>query len=146
GQRLEDLGGATNTVIDTYVNEISGPYSGNNSDFVLLPKLGLHQQRGPHFVGLQYTRGYRTAGLRINRRRADIVEYDPEFTNNYEASYRYIRPDVIWSNNFFYIDWRDQQVLVQLSNDFYDSQVENAARAAVYGTEGELQYNMTHSQ
>ncbi len=135
GQRTRDLGAATNTAVDTYISQISGSYEGSRSNLVVLPKLGYTFATDRHFAGLIYTRGYRTAGVSINRRRASAVEYDPEFTNNYEASYKYLGDAIQISSNLFYIDWRDQQVQVQLSNDFYDSQVQNAAKSQVYGAE-----------
>lgn len=146
GARLEDVG-SKNAAVDAYISGIAGTYEGRNSSFVVLPKAGYVFTSGPHHTGFTYARAYRTAGVSINRRRATIVEYGPEFTNNYEASYKYSGETFQFSSNFFYIDWRNQQVQVQLSNDFYDTQVQNAAKSEVYGTEleGKLRLGPRHS-
>jgi outer membrane receptor protein involved in Fe transport len=95
---------------------------------------------------VSYTKGYRTAGVSINRQRATAVEYDPEFTDNYELSYKYMNPNFQFSANLFYIQWKDQQVQIQLSNNFYDTQVENAARSNLLGGELETRFLLTSNQ
>ncbi len=135
GLRRANLGAANNARLDAYLDKISGAYGGENRRFVVLPRLGYTWGDGTHHYGLVYTRGYRTSGVSINRSRATAVEYGPEFTNNYEASYKFASGAWRLALNLFYIDWRAQQVQVQLTNDFYDSQVENAARSRVYGAE-----------
>ena len=136
GSRNRDLGPATNAFIDNYISQISGAYEGKKSSFVLLPKVGYTVGKDAHQAGAFYTRGYRTSGVSINRRRARAAEYDPEFTNNYELSYKFApSPEASLSANAFYIDWRDQQVQVQLTNDFYDTEVRNAAKSRVLGGE-----------
>ena len=142
GQRQKDLGTAANTTIDNYVSQIAGEYSGRNSNTVLLPKFAYMFLVDEHHTSLSYTRGYRTAGLSINRRRATAVTYDPEFTSNYELSYKFSRSIFQIGANAFYIDWRHQQVQVQLTNDFYDTQVQNAARSELYGAELETSYQI----
>lgn len=136
GRRLENLGGFNGTV-DNYIAQISGEYGGRQDQFVVLPKAGYQFKSGAHFSALTYTRGYRTSGVSINRRRATAVNYGPEFTDNFELAYRYSLSDLLVAANLFYIDWQDQQVQVQLSNDFYDTQVQNAAKSRVLG--GELE-------
>ncbi len=148
GKRLKDLGSSTNKAIDDYIAKIFGTYGGIKPNFVLLPKIGYIFTTGPHHSGLTYTRGYRTAGVSVNRARAAAVEFDPEFTDNYEASYKYSSEGFQFSSNIFYIDWQDQQVQVQvqLSKDFYDTQVQNAAKAEVYGAEAEGRFRLTPHQ
>ncbi len=133
--RVNDLGPGSNAAIDNYLALIRGSYDGKKSNAVVLPKLGYTVDDDLNHWGLVYTRGYRTSGVAINRRRATAVEYDPEFTNNYEFSYKYAGTNFQFSSNLFWIDWRDQQVQVQLSNDFYDTQVQNAGQSEVYGGE-----------
>lgn len=145
GVRLRDLGG-TNTTVDSYIKSISGSYGGPKSNFVVLPRIGYLFSSGIHHSGLTYTRGYRTAGVSVNRRRATIVEYNPEFTDNYELSYKYAGSDFQISSNVFYIDWRDQQVQVQMSSDVYDTQVQNAAKSQVSGAEVEGSFLLTSFQ
>ncbi|MCO5144445.1 MAG: TonB-dependent receptor [Oligoflexia bacterium] len=145
GRRLQNLGGA-NTTVDNYIAGIVGGYGGKKTNFTVLPKAGYLWRHDAHRIGLTYTRAYRTAGISINRRRATIVQYDPEYTNNFELSYKYAGEDFHLSSNLFYIDWRRQQVQVQLSSDFYDSEVKNAAKSMVYGAEIEAKYKFTAKQ
>jgi hypothetical protein len=137
GRRLQNLGGAGNAAVDAYLNSRSGSYGGRQDEFVILPKGGYQFLRGPHFSALTYTRGYRTSGVSINRTRATAVNYGSEYTNNFELAYRYSLDNLMLASNLFYTDWQDQQVQVQLSNDFFDTQVQNAAKSRVLG--GELE-------
>lgn len=146
GQRLQDLGPGVNPIVDNYIAKVSGPYHGTNSNVVVLPKLSYTYASNGHHIGFVYTRGYRTAGVSVNRSRATTVNYSPEFTNNYEVSYKFAGQDFQFGTNVFYIDWRDQQVQVQLSNDFYDNEVRNAASSEVYGAEVEGKLNLTARQ
>lgn len=147
GTRLQNLGVSNNATLDNYLSQISGAYQGKKNSTVFLPKIGYAFKHQGHYAGLTYTKGYRTAGLSINRRQAQAVEYNPEFTDNYEASYKYAGKNWQWSSNVFYINWSEQQVQVQLSNDFFDSQVVNAARSELYGaeTEGKFNINTEHT-
>lgn len=146
GRRTQDLGSG-NTSIDQYLAAISGAYEGKNEGAVILPKLSYLYKQEQQRWGLSYTRGYRTSGVGINRRKATAHQYEAEYTNNYEASYKYISDLFQGATHLFYIDWRDQQVQVQLSNDFYDTEVINAARSEVYGgeIEGKLKINSFQS-
>lgn len=145
GKRLEDRG-PLNPVVDGYIAKVSGPYHGDNSNVVLLPKLSYTVASNGHHIGLMYTRGYRSSGVSVNRWRATVVNYAPEFTDNYELSYKFAGEDFQFASNVFFIDWRDQQVQVQLSNDFYDHEVRNAASSQVYGAEVEGRYSLTARQ
>lgn len=146
GQRLQDLGPGVNPIVDNYIAKVSGPYHGSNTNIVVLPKFSYTYSLEGHHIGFVYARGYRTAGVSVNRWRATTVNYGPEFTNNYEVSYKFAGQDFQFGANVFYIDWRDQQVQVQLSNDFYDNEVRNAASSEVYGAEVEGKFNLTARQ
>lgn len=146
GQRLQDLGNAVNGMIDAYVAQVSGVYRGTQNNLVFLPKFSYLFGPENSKLGVTYTRGYRTAGVSINRQRAQAIAYDPEFTNNYELSYKYRGDGVRLGANFYYIDWRYQQVQVQLSNNFYDTQVQNAARSELHGGEMDAAVDITPSQ
>lgn len=146
GERLNDLGTAANTSLDQYLTRVSGSYEGDKEDTVVLPKLGYAYHLDHHHGGLLYTRGYRTAGVSINRSRSEAVPYDAEFTNNYELWYKFVADKRQVSTNVFYTDWRAQQVQVQLSNDFYDTEVQNAARSEVYGAELEGKTRVAQNQ
>lgn len=145
GTREQDLGATANSYIDNYVQQIAGDYKGNNDDLVFLPKAGYLFVYDKHHFGVTYTRGYRTSGVSINRRRASAVSYGPEFTGNYELSYKFNEGGFYVGTNVFYTDWRKQQVQVQLTNDFYDTQVQNAARSELYGAEFETSLSFKDS-
>jgi len=132
-----------NGPLDTYLNGVRGSYDGNQDTHVVLPKVGYIYQTGAHTWGLTYTQGYRIGGLDINRKQAKAVEYDPEKTDNYELSWKLTQEKFRLQTNIFYTYWKDQQVEVKKSNDFFDTQVENATSSEVYGGEVEGVYSFT---
>lgn len=146
GRRLQDAGPGGNAMIDGFISQLEGSRFGSQRTFVFLPKLSYLLGPKNSKWGVSYTRGYRTAGVSINRQRGLAVQYDPEYTDNYELSYKYVKNNFRIGANLYYIDWRYQQVLVQLSNQYYDNQVENAARSNLFGGEVDTTINLTHSQ
>ena len=138
---------AANAAIDAYLNKSSGAYGDDKTNFVFLPKLGYlyHLNEKNHF-GVAYTEAYRSGGLSINRAKAIPVSYDPEKTNNYELSHKYNDTKFNLATNLFYTNWSHQQVSVRLSNDFYDTQIENASRSEIYGAEFQGNYYLTDAQ
>ena len=129
------------TNIDNYLNKSSGAYGDDKTNIIFLPKLGYvyHLNSNNHF-GAAYTEAYRSGGLSINRAKATPVSYDPEKTNNYELSHKFENTKINLATNLFYTNWKHQQVSVRLSNDFYDTQIENASRSEVYGAEFQSHY------
>ncbi len=114
-----------------------------------LPKLGLTWDLAPN-VGLSATvqRGYRAGGAGINQQRAQAFTYSPEYTWNYELALRseWLDRKLIFNANAYYIDWRDQQVGVQLTpGAVFDTQVVNAGKSRLYGFEVELRGRPTPS-
>lgn len=107
-----------------------------------LPKLGATWDVARD-VALSATvqRGYRAGGAGINQQRAQAFTYDPEYTWNYELALRseWFGRKLTVNANAYYIDWRDQQVAVQLTpGATFDSQVVNAGQSRLYGFEVEL--------
>ncbi|MDD0851759.1 TonB-dependent receptor [Halobacteriovorax sp. GB3] len=141
-KRTQNLGSSINTSIDNYLNGVNGPYGGDNDDVIFLPKLSYIKNFDQHSVGVAYTKGYRTSGLSINRSKAKAVDYSAEFTDNLDLTYRFEKKGLNLSFNAFYIKWKDQQVQVKLSSDFYDSQVENASSSHLFGGELEAKYKL----
>jgi outer membrane receptor protein involved in Fe transport len=114
----------------------------------VLPKLGASY----HFTkdlttSFTAQQGYRSGGVGINSAKSSIYTYDPEFTNNYELSFRSVWLDgsLVANANLFYIDWTDQQVSVQLSSNTFDSETRNAGKSTVKGFELELSYELSHA-
>ena len=139
-RRVQNLGTTVNGQIDAFLKRSSGLYGGEDDSVKFLPKLGYIFHHGNNHYGVSYTEAYRSGGLSINRSKAKAINYDPETTRNYELSHKYETSKFSLGTNAFYINWKDQQVLVRLSNDFYDTQIENASKSEVYGAEFQAQY------
>jgi iron complex outermembrane receptor protein len=142
--RTQNLG-AANSTVDAYLKKSSGIYGGDESNVQFLPKLGYLFHLDHNHFGASFTQAYRSGGLSINRSRALAVNYSPEKTDNYELSHKYENKMFNLASNIFYTNWRDQQVQVSLSSDFYDTQVENASRSELYGAEVQGQYFLNPS-
>ncbi len=122
--------------VDAYLDSVRGNFGSDQSTGVFLPKIGYLFQLEAHTFGLTYSRGYRIGGLDINRSQAKTVEYAPEYTDNYEASWKYGSGRLQTQANVFYTHWQDQQVEVRFdTSDPYNTQVENAANSELYGAE-----------
>lgn len=107
-----------------------------------LPKAGLTYELA-HDVSLSLTaqRGYRAGGSGLNQQRGQYYEYSPEYTWNYEFALRsqWFDRRLTLNANVYYIDWKDQQVSVQLTpGSVFDTQVVNAGKSRLYGAEIEL--------
>lgn len=108
-----------------------------------LPKMGLtyhfNDDMSASFVA---QRGYRSGGVGTNAVRNSVHAYDPEYIWNYELSFRsqWFDCTLTANANFFYLDWKDQQVTVQLSDNDLDTETVNAGKSKVYGAEFELNY------
>lgn len=158
GSRLGTSGNAgTDTYLDNYVRDRSGAYGGEKGSGKVLPKLGyLYHfdfinrdgvQKNPRqTLGISFVEGYRTGGVSINRYRTTAVNYNPESTYNYELSYKAQFSNTNVNSNLFYTNWRKQQVQVSLSSDTYDTQVTNASRSEFFGTELEVQHQLSDNQ
>lgn len=111
-----------------------------------LPKVGLKYAWTPDIsTSLTAQRGYRSGGSTVNQARSTVVAYDPEYTWNYEAALRtaWLDGALTINANAFYVDWKDQQVTVNLGLNTYDYQVENAGKSHLYGFEVELAHRIT---
>jgi outer membrane receptor protein involved in Fe transport len=107
-----------------------------------LPKAGLtYDLASDVALSLTAQRGYRAGGSGLNQQRGQYYEYKPEFTWNYELALRsqWLDRRLTANANIYYIDWRDQQVSVQLTpGSVFDTQVVNAGKSRLYGGELEL--------
>jgi len=85
-------------------------------------------------------RGYRAGGSSVNFATSEIVEFDPEYTWNYEFSLRsmLMDGDLRLNANVFYTEWEDQQVDVSPSGDTLDKFIGNAGESELYGAEIEV--------
>jgi len=107
-----------------------------------LPKLGLTWDvTSDASLSATAQRGYRAGGAGINQQRGQSFTYAPEYTWNYEVALRsdWFDRRLSFNANAYYIDWRDQQVSVQLTpGAVFDTQVVNAGKSRLYGFEAEL--------
>ncbi|MEM8554195.1 MAG: TonB-dependent receptor [Pseudomonadota bacterium] len=108
-----------------------------------LPKLGVTYD-WTQDIATSFTiqRGYRAGGAQQNLFTAEINEYDPEYTWNYELAFRgSFRGDRIRTfANVFYTSWEDQQVNVQgPSGDDLDVNTTNAGESEYWGGEVTVQ-------
>jgi len=111
-----------------------------------LPKVGVKYEWTPAInTSLTAQRGYRSGGSTVNIARSTVVAYDPEYTWNYEASLRtaWLDGTLTVNANAFYVDWKDQQVVVNLGLNSYDYEVRNAGKSHLYGFEIEVAQRLT---
>ena len=87
-------------------------------------------------TGFTVQRGYRAGGFEALPLGQN--EFGPEYTTNYEFSFRSLwLDDRLTANaNAYYTDWTDQQVSVPgPSGTFLDSRTDNAGESKLYGFE-----------
>lgn len=146
GPQLVQLVGGINAFLLQQAANASGNEPLTDEDFsAWLPKVGVtynwNDDMSAHFT---YQRGYRSGGVGTNIARSSIYTYDPEYTDNYEVSFRsvWLGGDLVANANIFWLDWKDQQVDVQLSGNSFDSETQNAGKSEVKGFELELFYTL----
>lgn len=95
------------------------------------------------YLGFMVQRGYRGGGVNT-RASSDHTPYDPEYTVNYELSYRgsWLDDSLRARANLYYTDWKDQQVSVLDSTESY-FQIYNAARSTIRGLELFVEQDLT---
>lgn len=110
----------------------------------LLPKLGINYELAAgQYLGVVVQKGYRGGGVNV-RAGGGHEAYDPEYTTNYELSYRgsFFDDTLRTRANLYYTDWKDQQVSVlQPGTDFVH--VFNAGRSDIKGLEVFVEKDLT---
>ncbi len=96
-------------------------------------------------VSVLAQKGYRAGGAVKSLSTGSVVEFDPEFTWNYELSVRsqWLDRRLTLNANVYYIDWRDQQVEVSQSGDSQDRVTVNAGESVLKGLEVEMNAQVT---
>ncbi|WP_057830027.1 TonB-dependent receptor [Colwellia sp. TT2012] len=119
-----------------------------DADFnTLLPKIGASYHWSEDLTtSFTFQKGYRSGGVGTNDARAESFQYDAEYTDNYELSLRssWLEGALIANANIFYLDWQDQQVVAQLSENTFDTETSNAAKSTVKGFEVEVNYQLNN--
>ena len=108
-----------------------------------LPKLGIvYDFTDNASLGFTVQRGYRAGGSGRNFVTGKQFKFDPEFTRNYEVSFRSKWADdrVTLNANVYYTDWTDQQIRVPgASSSGFDFTIENAGESRLFGGEIEAE-------
>ncbi|MBB4865719.1 outer membrane receptor protein involved in Fe transport [Pseudomonas nitritireducens] len=123
---------------DTRVDQddFSSPGDASKRFSAFLPKLGLdHELAANQYLGVMVQKGYRGGGVNV-RAGGGHAAYDPEYTTNYELSYRgaWQERTLRLRANLYYTQWKDQQVsMLDSSGNFF--QVYNAGRSTIRGLE-----------
>lgn len=133
-----------NQAVAMYVAQANATVAPASRKFdAFLPKLGVkYDFNSDASLSFVVQRGYRSGGSSINVARSDVVAYDPEYTWNYELALRtaWLDDSLTVNANAYYVDWKDQQVSVNLGGSLYDYQTENAGKSHLYGFELESAY------
>lgn len=141
---LAPVVGGLNQVVGMFVAQAGASAPPGTRKFeAFLPKVGLkYDITDDASLSFMVQRGYRSGGATINIARSLVVAYDPEYTWNYEAALRtaWLDGALTVNANAYYVDWKDQQVYVNLGLNDYDSQTENAGKSHLYGFEVETAY------
>ena len=145
---LNLLIGGINGLLINYAEDANIPIPLTDSTFTeLIPKLGVSYNLSDDITtSFTYQKGYRSGGVGVNSAKSSPYEFDSEATTNYEFALRSFWLDgaLMVNGNMFYIDWKDQQVSVQLSENTFDNETQNAGSSKVKGFELEAFYKITH--
>ncbi|WP_264313200.1 TonB-dependent receptor [Pseudomonas putida] len=117
-------------------DDFSSPGKVSKSFNTLLPKLGLDYELAEgQYLGFMVQKGYRGGGVNM-RAGGGHQAYDPEYTTNYELSYRgsFLDGSLRTRANLYYTDWKDQQVSVLDPNTEF-LHVFNAGSSDIKGLE-----------
>ncbi|WP_118138360.1 TonB-dependent receptor [Oceanicella sp. SM1341] len=121
--------------------------SSTYNDTVFIPKLGVEWNFLPdHTLAFVYTEGYRPGGSGVYAADGTQYDYEAEWAQNYELSYRgrFLQGRLGVAANVFYQNWDDQQV--EFWADPFDSStsyITNAGKSESYGAELELSWAAT---
>lgn len=117
-------------------DDFSSPGEVSKSFDAVLPKLGIdYELAAGQYLGFMVQKGYRGGGVNV-RAGGGHESYDPEYTTNYELSYRgsFFDNTLRTRANLYYTDWKDQQVSVLDPNTEF-VHVFNAGSSDIKGLE-----------
>lgn len=121
--------------------------SSNYSDTVFIPKVGIEYAfLDNQTVALVYQEGYRPGGSGVRASDGAEFDYDPEWAKSLELAWRgrALQDKLRIAANFFYQDWKNQQVEVWANPlDSSSSYIANVGKSTSYGAELELAYQAT---
>ncbi|WP_175650373.1 TonB-dependent receptor [Pseudomonas sp. Marseille-P9899] len=131
-------------VTDIQQDDFSSAGKLSKSFNALLPKLGVDYELAEgQYLGFMAQKGYRGGGVNV-RAGGGHEAYDPEYTTNYELSYRgaFLDKTLRVRANAYYTDWKDQQVSV-LDPDTEFAHIFNAGRSDIKGLEAFIEKDFT---
>jgi TonB-dependent siderophore receptor len=129
---------------DVEQDDFSSPGKASKSFDAVLPKLGIdYELATDQYLGFMVQKGYRGGGVNV-RAGSGHQAYDPEYTTNYELSYRgsFFDKTLRTRANLYYTDWKDQQVSVLDPNTEFVN-VFNAGRSDIKGLEVFVEKDIT---
>lgn len=142
---LGQLAAGINAALDPFVEASS---EATQTFHAWLPKAGLRYRIDDNLtVGAVAQRAYRAGGVSVNVVRQLVTPLQREYTWNYEL---YLRSEFFerrarLNANVYYVDWKDQQVVIDLSDRESDSIGANAGRSTLYGAEVQFDADLTPS-
>ncbi|WP_434702303.1 TonB-dependent receptor [Pseudomonas sp. Z1-12] len=125
-------------------DDFSSPGKVSKSFDAVLPKLGIdYELATDQYLGFMVQKGYRGGGVNV-RAGGGHEAYDPEYTTNYELSYRgsFFDKTLRTRANLYYTDWKDQQVSI-LENGADFAHIYNAGRSDIKGLEVFVEKDLT---
>lgn len=136
-----------NAAVTGIVGQASGSAVAIDRTFdAFLPKTGI-EMAWTNDIKTAFTvqRGYRSGGSSSNLARSATFAYDPEFTWNYELSFRsqWLDGALTLNANVYYIDWMNQQVSANFGLNEYDTNIVNAGKSHLYGFEIETAHRVS---
>ncbi|WP_055127628.1 TonB-dependent receptor [Pseudomonas mediterranea] len=131
---------------DTDIKEdsFSSPEQVKKSFDAVLPKIGIdYELATDQYLGFTVQKGYRGGGVNVCAGSGHQA-YDPEYTTNYELSYRgsFFDKTLRTRANLYYTDWKDQQVRLQ-QNGSPVLDIFNAGRSDIKGLEVFVEKDVT---
>ncbi|MCW4463508.1 TonB-dependent receptor [Sphingomonas sp. BT-65] len=138
-----------NMGVQGLVNQASGATPPAKRTFeAFLPKAGIEMQWTDDVsTAFVVQRGYRSGGTTANTARSQAFAYDPEYTWNYELSFRsqWLDGRLTLNANAFYVDWKDQQTSANFGLNLYDYHTVNAGKSHLYGFEIEASHRVNRA-
>ncbi|MEM6625518.1 MAG: TonB-dependent receptor [Pseudomonadota bacterium] len=112
-----------------------------------LPKLGVRWRANDN-VTLAFVaqRAYRAGGSDVDFVSSGVIDYDPEYLNNYEFSARtnFFDGRLNWNTNVYYSDYKDQQVTESFPPPLQNfSFTVNAGESELFGIETDVSFDVT---
>lgn len=130
---------------NAYVSDVHYPRADTSyqalTSFQILPKLAFKYEFDYNTnTYISISRGYKTGGFNSVFERPEDLNFDPEYSWNYEIGYRTSLWENVLNADFalFYIDWKNQQIYQTVPSG-RGSMLKNAGRSSSKGAELSLQ-------